>query len=810
MGGTLRDIRRGGRMVLRDRGFFALVITTMTVGIASLAAVFSLVYRVLLEPLPYPAAEKLVSIQSVHPQYGGNILSPVATFDAFRKASRTTSDLAAVAVADLQMATEAGPRPLTALLATPSIFDLLGAEASRGRLFQEQEGRLGEGRIAVLSHRFWQGALNADAAVVGRGLRVAGDPVLGSAPGQEGTVTVMGVLPEGVRAPFGNLDPDLWIAESFDGEREFPATHVMAFGRLADGVSVEAAQEELGGVYRRLQEAAGEADSAWRTRLMPLREFLVGPLHHPLRLLFLGGLIVLFVASANTANLLVARAEVRASEAAIRTALGAGRRRLLHQLAAENLIPAMLTGGLGLAGAWGLLQVAKSLGASWLPRRFDVGLAPAVVLVVAGVTLATNLLFALTPAVRFSRNRLTASMKARGAARGGWYGGRFGLVAIQVGLALVLIVTSSLLVQSVRFLGGIDPGFTKAGTLTAWISLPQAYYSDGRDRRDFYQRLLTGTGSLPDVAAVGLINYLPFSGYSAATEIAVEGPVPERAGETVQIQFRAVTHGYLEAMDIPLVAGRRFEAEDLTRAVVVVSAKAARWLWGDRDPLGERVKLGGASSRNPWAEVVGVVGDVQHDSLTQEREPTLYLTFLPPGERMALVVRSAHRRPELLAPSVRKALEEVDPRLPLQDLQPMAARVEAGFRGIRASAWLISLLAGVTLILATIGVYGATYQAVVERRREIGIRYAIGAGPSDILRLVFGRVAPWLAGGLVAGVVGALLLGRWLSSLLFGVGSADPLIFLAASAIIAGVTLLATYVPTRKASKVDPVAVLRA
>lgn len=809
MGDILRNIRLGGRLVLRNPGFFAFVIGTMALGIAFLTAIFSVVHGVLLEPLAYPDAEELVSIQSVHPELGNNILSRVETFNAFREESRTVSELAAVQMGNLQMVTEAGPRQLRALLTTPSLFPLLGVTSAQGRLFQEDEGRFGEERVALLSYELWQEAFEGDPAVLGATVHFLGEAVLGGPPGEEGSLTIVGVLPDDFRAPFANFDADLWIPESFGQQRLSPATHLMVFGRLAPGVSLEVAQEELGAIYRRLQVEMGDVESPWRTRLTPLREFFVGSLRTPLQLLFLGGLILLGVATANTANLLLARAEVRASEVAVRSALGGSKGRLLRQLIAENAVPALLAGGLGLGLGWLLLSLFNTLGTTWLPERFELALDPVVLIVVLAVTVGTQLIFALVPILRFSRVRLTAAMYGQGTGGTRRVGlGRMALVSFQIALALALTISSVLLMSSLQQLQEMDPGFSKEGVLTASVTLPEAHYPEGEQRRRLYRQLLLGIEELPNVAAAGLVNYLPFSGSSGATRIAVESPVPELAGQPVEIQFRAVSHGYLRAMDIPLMEGRYLEARDLTRPVVAVSQEAARMLWGDREPLGQRVKLGGAESRNPWAEVVAVVGDVQHDSLTRDSQPTLYLPFLSPST-MALVVRTESGDPGQLVPAIRREVGAVAPSLPVYDVQPLTARVHAGLGGVRLAAWLISLLAVLTLLLASVGVYAAAYQAVVERRREIGIRYAMGAHSRDILRLTFRRFTPWLAAGLVLGAVGAWALGGYLASLLFAVNPTEPTVFLGTAVVVAAMALLGTYLPTRKASKVDPVVVLK-
>jgi putative ABC transport system permease protein len=797
-------------MMARNPGYFAFVVGTMALGIACLTAVFSVANGVLLEPLPYPRSQDLVSIQSVHSELGNNLLSRIETFEAFHSGTESLDLLAAVQTADLQLMTDTGGRSSRVLLSSPGLFEMLGASPALGRLFLEGEGRAGDQRVAVLSHRLWREAFAEHREILGRVLRFAGDAELGVVSGEEGAFTVVGVLPAGFRAPFPNYDPDLWIADSFDVHRSSATTHVLAFGRLAEPSDLATAQTELASIFDRLQRATSSDEPQWRTRLVPLRVFLSGSLRRPLELLFLGGILVLGVAVANTTNLLIARAGMRASEAAVRGALGADRGRLVRQLAIENAIPAALAGSAGLAGAWLLVKIIRNLGADVLPQRFDVGIDGTAITLAVLATLAADLLFAVVPRARWSGARLAGAMqwrKASGTRRSRRL--HFGLAGLQVGLALVLTLTALLLVESLQRLRRIDPGFEARDVLTAGLSLAEAYYPEGRHRRSFYERLLREVRSLPEVSYAGLVNYLPFSGNSAATEVSLENPAAELAGQPVRMSFATVSPGYLETMRISLLAGRTFEDWDSLHPAAVVSRDAARWLWGGRNPIGQRVKLGGPRSRNSWAEVVGVVDDVRQDSLTQESQPMIYLPLLT-ATQMTLVARSSTGRPEQLVAAIRECVAKVDPQQPLVDVETLVARVDRSLGRARLSALLMSVLGIVSLLLAAVGIYGATWQTVVERWSEIGVRYALGADERSILSLVLGGILPWLIAGLALGTLGALGLGRYLSSILFEVEMTDPAVLLGACSVVAAVALVGTWAPTRKAAKVDPAAIIKA
>ena len=805
-----RNIRFGGRTVARNPTFSAFVIGTMALGIGTLTAVFSVVHGVLMAPLPYPHADRLVSVQSTHLDLGNNIVFPIEELEGLRQDHSALDEIAGVEMASAQVVSEEGPRQVKILLGTPNLLVMLGGEPQLGRLFQPDEGHRGGPRVAMLSDRLWREAFGGDPAVLGKTLRVAGDAVVGGVAGEASTATVVGVLPPGFKAPFGNYDPDLWIADSLDPSRASSASHAMVFGRLAPGVGLAAAQARLEAAYRRIQALAGNPESPWRAKVVPLRTFLVGSVERSLDLLLLGSLLVFAVAVANTTNLLVARAGTRYSEIATRSALGACRSRLVRQLAGESVVPAVLSGGLGLGLAWSMLRFFERFNARVLPKRFDVGIDLAAVGLVLVVTLITIALLALIPAATLRGKRLVGALQGRtasGRRRSGAV--RFALVGVQVSLALMLTVAAGLLMVSLLRLQRIDPGFGRDGVLTARLSLSDAYFPDPAGRRAFYQELLPQVKSLPGVVSAGLVSYLPFSGASAATRIAVEDPVPRLAGETVQISFSSVSPGYLESMRIPLTRGRYFESGDVDRPYVIVSESASRMLWGDRDPVGQRIKVGGADSRNPWAEVRGVVGDVLQSSLTRGSEPTLYLPSVSAGE-MTLVVRSGPTRPETLSKPLRQRVATVFARQPVHDVETLSARVDRTLGRSELSAWLMTLLGVITLVLAAMGVYGATWNAVVERRAEIGIRYAVGAEPRDILRLVYSRIAPWLLVGLAVGVVGAFGLGGYFGSLLYGVESSDPLILWGTSTVVGIIAVLGSYVPTRRASQLDPASIMKA
>jgi len=771
MTGIAQDIKFAIRLAQRNLCFSLLIICTMALGIGALTAVFSVVNAVLLQPLPYEEPDRLVSVQSIHPRHGSNVLSRVTTLASFREEARQIDDLGAVVKVGLQVEAASGPEQVTGVLASPGLLSMLGVSPHLGRLFEAAEGRPGDSRTAVLSYRFWRDHFSADPAVLGRSVRFRGGDLPGAGDARSQLLTIVGVLPQAYPAPFRNLDPQIWVAASFE-EAHAPRTHAVVFGRLGQGATFEGAEAELDAVYSRLQ-APGPSEDRWRIRAVPLREFMTSDVRRPLLLLMIGGVLVLLVAAANTANLVLARSKYRCTEAAIRNVLGAGRGRLIRQQLIEGMVPAVAAGALGVALAHGAVSFCRLFAFWGINRCFDVHFDWAVLAVAFLMIAGTTLLIGLVPALKLSKRRLaswlghgTAWSTGVGAARSGR--SRRMLVASQVALAVVSSFVAVLLVVSVVNLKRIEPGFETENLLTARVSLPTAHYASSHQKAGFYRQLVHRLGVLPGVTSAGLVNYLPLSGASTAMHVMVENPGKEGVPRETVIQFRAVDPGYLRTMGLRLVRGHDFRDYDpaVSPPAIVVSKKAARLLWGDREPIGQRIKVEDYES---WAQVVGIVDDVKHDSLTAEEEPTIYIPFLYPSE-MSMVIRAQRNGGySHLISSVRETVSSLDSELPVYDVLPMPKKIDLSIEKTRLSAWLMTVLASITLLLAMVGVYAATWYTVAERRREIGIRTVIGASPGDIRRWLLRIVAGWIGWGALAGAFFASGLARYVSSLLYGV-----------------------------------------
>jgi predicted permease len=799
------NLKFGVRLVRRQPAVSALVVLTMSLGIGVVTAVFSLADAVLLEPLPYAESQRLVTLRTRHPELGPNALLDEATYGAIAREARSLDQVAATVAVSLQMEAGEGFRQVDAALATPSLFDMLPARPAHGRAFSPADGHTaGRPLVALLSHRLWRESFGADPGVLGRSVRFVGADLLGTSGFGGELLTVVGVLPAGFKPPFANLEPQVWIAADFGAVQSGTGTFLLAYGRLRDGVAPETAAAELAVLYDRVQRMR-DPDSPWRLDMVPLRESLVGDVRRPLLFLLLAGLLVLVVAAANTANVLAGQIRLRRSEAAVRAMLGADRRHLFGQFLAEGTLVSALAGGLGLGLAATALRLFRGLGMVGIPRRFDVGIDWSVLAFVALVTLGTNLLLAMVPVLRLARlgpaDVLQAGTCCATSGRNGPFGvtARLVFVSFQVCMALTATVAAVLLLRSFHGLVRVDPGFAPQGVATAWIALPESEYPSPVHKAEVYGRLLERLRGLPDVAAAGLVNYLPFSSGSGAMEFAVEGAAPG-VGESTTIEFRAVSPDYPKTMQIPLLAGRYLDQRDLPAQASLVSAKAARLLWGGRPPLGQRLKMGGLRSRNSWMPVVGVLADVRHDSLTEEAQPVVYVPFLY-FPQMAVAVRSQSGNPEFLGATLDRAVRETGPRLPLFDVQSMEQRIASRLAGIHLISWLTSLLAAVALGLAAVGIYAVLWRTAVERTSEFRIRFALGATRGDVVGLMLRKVVPYAGAGLVAGIVCSLALSGSIASLLFGITPADLWTFSSTTLAVGAMAVLGVCLPTWRVAR---------
>jgi putative ABC transport system permease protein len=808
-----QDLRYALRTLVRRPTFTAIAVVTLALGIGANAAIFSVVRAVLLKPLPYAEPDALVQVSSDRRQRSDN-LSP-ADFLDFERESTTLARMGAHGW--VGAATVAGDgadaERVGAVLVTEGFFPTLGVQPALGRLFTREEDQPGAERVALLADGFWRRRFGADPGVVGHAIRVDARPV-----------TVIGVLPASYRHFEERTDrsADVFMLHRFDPAADTRGSHfIRGVGRLAPGATLAAAQAELGAVAARLAAEFPDTNAGKGVRLLPLHEYVVGASRPALRLLLGAVGLVLLVVCANLANLLLAAGAARQRELAVRAALGAGRHRIVRQLVTEALVIGAAGALAGLALAVWVSRGLAVLAAGAVPRAGDVAIDGAVVGFAAAAALITSILFGVVPAMTLSGKDLHAPLKAGGRQSGevARHATRRTLIGAEVALSVMLLVGATLLLQSLWRLQGVETGFRATGALAADVSLPLARYPEGT-QIPFYEQLETALRVLPGVEEVGAVNILPLTSNYDSRGIQIED-APQPVAQAPSAQARSVTPGYFRTMGMTLVRGRLFDERDAGDAplVLVISESMARQYWPGRDPLGRRItfnsgiddegrrEVGGSGSR----EVIGVVRDVRHLALAEDQAVPMFYTpnTQPPSyHSMTLVVRSPADA-AALTPGIRRALSGLDREVPLYNVRTLDQVVAGAAAAPRVRAILLSVFAGLALLLASVGVYGVVAALVGQRTQEIGVRLALGASHASIMGLLVREGMRPVGLGLAAGVAAAFALSRLMQALLFEVAATDLSAYAAAAGALALAALVATVVPARRVLGVSPVTALR-
>jgi putative ABC transport system permease protein len=800
----LQDLRYAARTLVERPGFAVVSALTIALGVGGTTAMFGVVDAVLLRPLPYAEPDRLVMLWTRTPG-GPQAAASWPEFVDWREQNHSFADMAVWRGQSVNLTGGAEPERVVGAFVNDRFFPLLGARPALGRTFTAEETEPATARpVAVLGHGLWQRRFGSDPGILGRSLVLNGV-----------SHTVVGVLgPEfdGGDAPASGwfMGCDVFLPISYFPNKNGLArgeTEILVLGRLRPGVDKGQARTDMSLVARRLEQAYPDTHAGRGVEIVPLHEQIVGSFK-PALLVLLGAVgLVLLIACANVANLLLARTSRRRRELAVRAALGAGRTRLLRQLLTESAVLALLGGALGLlVGHWGLALLMSLAPAGVLPSSltFD-GRVMAFALV---LTAATGLCFGLVPAVQASRADLDGILKEAGRGGSGSAGHRFrdALVVAEVTLALVLLVGAGLLLRSAVALQRAELGFRPDHVLTAEFRLPAAKYSEPRVIAAFFRQALERLRAVPGIQSAALVRAVPFSGNGGSTTFLVEGQPEPPKGREPAAQLNIVSPDYFRTMGIRQLAGRDFDEHDTADAptVAVVNDTMARQLWPGMDPIGRRLRLREAG----WATVVGVVGDVRHSGPSEPPPPQIYTTHEQDARIFACVVARTAGDPTAMAAPMRAALWSVDKDQPVWKVRAMEQLVTGSRGTARAMSLLVGVFAAVALALAGVGIYGVMAYAVSQRTREIGIRMALGAASGRVLRLVVGRALLLTSLAIVLGAVGAAALARLLGTLLFGVGPADPVTFVAAAVALASVGTLAAYLPARRAARIDPVRAL--
>jgi putative ABC transport system permease protein len=801
----LKDLKYGVRVLLKSRGFAFAAIIALALGIGANTAIFSVVNTVLLRSLPYQEPDRLMVVRETKlPKYPEFAVSPGNYLD-WVKQQTVFERLEARSGIAYNMSGTGEPERLIGALVTWGTFSMLGATPAYGRDFLPEEDRSGNNNVIILSHGLWQRRFGANPDIINQTITLDLKPY-----------TVIGIMPPDFRYPTW-AENELWSPIGFDeDDAQAHGAHYLAVeGRLKPGVTVEQAVAEMETIAARLAKQYPDSNTGWSTKVVPMRDYEVSDIKPTLVFLWWAVALVLLIACANVANLLLARATVREKEFAIRTALGAGRGRIIRQLLTESLLLALIGGGIGLLLAvWGI-EALVALAPEGLPRVKEVAIDSTAILFTLGVSVMTGLVFGLAPALQSSRSGVSETLKEGGrGASGGPRRQRMRnvLVVAEVALALVLLVGAGLMIRSFLHLQQVDPGFNPQNALIASVSLSRSKYQNDQQQAAFLKSVTERLSASPGVKAAGATQTLPMWG-DYLLGFHVQGRPPHNPGEETSADYCAVTPGYFDAMGIRLVRGRLFTEQDREGAprVALVSEQFARMHFPNEDPIGQRMHI--TNGPTIYREIVGIVGDVKQLGLAQETRAQMYEPLYQEPHSYVTLVARTEGEPEAAGSLLRAAVSEVDKDQPLSRIRTLEYVVAGSIARQRFAMLLFGIFAATALVLAAVGLYGVMSYSVTQRTHEIGVRMALGADRKDILRLVVGQGMILSVIGVIIGLAVAYSTGQlassFLSGLLFQVAVTDLLTFIVIPVVLVGVALAASFVPARRAVKVDPIVALR-
>jgi putative ABC transport system permease protein len=805
-----KDVRYALRTLAKAPGFAAIVVLTMALGIGANSAIFSVIQGVLLRPLPYPQADRLVRIyfnSDTQPKFP---LNPY-DFRDFRSRNRTFESMAALNRHDMALSGAGESIRLRAFVVTADYFRVLGLSPARGREFHRDDELAGHGQSAILSDRVWRTQFSADPNIVGRTLTL-----------DARVYTVVGVMPPGTQHPGNNFNAvadgdtvDVWCPFLFDEDPNQRGSHYMdVIGRLKPGISPEQAHADLSAVLNQIKNEH-QGFNGWRVYTVPLRQELVGRQQKTLYVLLGAVGLLLLIACVNAANLLLARASARECEIAVRSALGAARGRIVRQLLTESLLIAVAGAALGTVLAVAGVKVMVAYLPQNFPRASEIRLDAGVFTFTLVTAVLTGLLFGLVPALTASRVNLVQSL--REGARGSTGSGRQlhlrnVLATGEIALACVLLIVAGLMLHGFINLLKTDPGFRPQQVLTASISVPYEHYKNASQRIGFYNNLIAELEKTPGVEAAGVATDLPWTGYDGnADGFSVEGRTAEFNRKTTA-RYHESSPDYFRAMGIPLRSGRYFTLHDDEKAqvAIIVNETMAKRYWPGENALGKRITFRSKPEEKDWFNVVGVVGDVKDQADSGPPRPALWFPYAQMAERgVSLAVRT-NGDPGQITGRLREIVRGLDPGLAIADLRLMKQIADASVSGERFALSLVGLFAVIALVLAAIGIYGVISYSVNRRMHEFGMRMALGAGQSDLMSLIFLEGLKLTVVGTALGLASAAAFGKVIESVTFEVTGRDPVTFVAVAVVAFTMAAVACYIPARRASRADPMRLLRA
>ena len=794
-----QDLRLAFRSLSKAPGFATFAVLALAIGIGANTTVFCVVNQVLLTPPAYYEPDRIALIQSVNARQ--NTVEGYSSYDDYqdlRRQARTLDGMGAVSPRwNFTLHQSGGVEEVHGFWASASLFRLLGVNPILGRTFSDSEDQPGHVQAVILSYELWQRSYGGSRDILGTNVRIDDD-----------RATVIGVMPAGFRFL---EDSDVWVplAPNFVNTRGRGVRYLHVAGRVKQSFSVEQARAEIASLMRDLESRYPSSNTGFSPRVIPIRDYLTADARPLLLLLAASVGLVLLIACANVANLMLTRSLARRQETAIRVALGAGQLRLLRQSLAESIVVSVTGGGLGLIVAqWGA-SVIHAMQWRGIPELAQVALDWRVLAFTLAATLGSALLVGMLPALRLSTENWGEELRGEGrsatvSARGKRM--RSTLLAGEIALTMTLLAGSGLLVRSLIRLLQVNPGFATQNVLTFQTNLPGSKYGERQQRLSLHDRFSEGLRTLPGVRSVGAVSRLPLGEGNISSTLTIEGrSMPE--GDRSGIDYRVASQSYFRTMSIPVLEGRL--ADPQRPLETNINESAARRFWPGQSPIGKRIKMGPNADRLPWITIVGVIGDVHHVGLDIAPRPEAYMPYISgPLGNPVWVVRT-DTSPEPLIAAIRNVMRTLDPEVPVYNISSMDELVSRSLQTRRFSVALLTIFSGIALLLAAIGLYGVVSYAAGLRTHEIGIRIALGAQKGAVIRMVLGQGFRVVLAGLVIGAGATLAMGPLFGSLVYGVSTRDPLTLVAAASVLLMIALMASYVPARRAARLDPVTALR-